>query len=173
MLGAPKERSHKRCVPACAPPAAGASLGGDLAQPHSQAYLILYPLLFLGARTATWAAARQLSTQRCAQRAFGGEAGAAEAAQPALPQELLPLTRGAWLLKLPSGGGSGGWRGGGLNAAGDGWGCAPLAAPGAQASCGGGVGRRRFVQLSLDGACLRWDWRRWVLCHHVQALHAW
>jgi hypothetical protein len=164
-------------------PAAGATRGSDLAQPHGQAYLILYPLLFLGARTATWATARQLSAAQRAQRDAGcGEAAAEEGSHPALPPELLPLARGAWLLKLPSGGGGGGGPAGALEAAGSGWSCTSLAAPAALAGWGrcrrgaGGssaAGRRRFVQLSHDGACMRWDWRRWVLCHHIQALHAW
>lgn len=111
-------------APLLALPAAGAREGGQLAEPHSQAYLIAYPLLFLAARTATWWAARQLGAARfipaasasqaqlqqvvAAAGAGCGEGAAEEPAEACLPAELLPLVRGAWLLKLPSCGGGGG-----------------------------------------------------------------
>ena len=119
------------CWPTCSPPhpllPAGAREGGQLAELHSQAYLIAYPLLFLAARTATWWAARQLGAARLAPAASSsqaqlqlvvaaagpgsGECGAEVPAEACLPAELLPLVRGAWLLKLPRG--RGGAAGGG------------------------------------------------------------
>lgn len=169
--------------------AAGASLGSQLSQPHGQAYLILYPLLFLAARTATWWATRQLSAAR---QLSADDDARGDAQQLLLPPELVPLARGAWLLKLPSSGCSSGPCGtasGALDAAPSGWSCSTFKADGGGAACwpgglswwpgrgGGGsgaaAGRQRFFQLSHDGACLRWDWNRWVLIPHVQGIQCW
>ncbi|KAI3431344.1 hypothetical protein D9Q98_004402 [Chlorella vulgaris] len=152
---------------------AGATLGGSLSQPHGQAYLILYAVLFLGARTATWWASRQLSAAQHAQHQHGKEDKLAE---PLLPPELLPLARGAWLLKLPSS--SAGSRLGkagslGLDAAASGSSCGSTVGGGGCWSGGGsqeGAGRQRFFQLSHDASCLRWHWKKWVLCAHIEGI---
>ena len=103
--------------------AAAAMQGAQLAQPHGQPYLIVYPLLFLVARTATWWASRQLSATRLAATrpvqqpggssrqalheavAGGAKAASEEEPEACLPAELLPLLRGAWLSKLAAGSG--------------------------------------------------------------------
>lgn len=146
----------------------------------------------LAARTATWWAARQLSAARAAPAPASGkhlqQVAVAAAAhgdgdgdglpvEQRLPPELLPLVRGAWLYKLPSGAGAaldgadsgpcslaGCLGGGGGSAQGGGKGVGGLGLPG---------GRPRFFQLSHDGACLRWSWERWVLLHHVAHLECW
>lgn len=175
---------------------AGATEGSQLVQPHGQVYLILYSLLFLAARTTTCWAARQLTAaaaqaaplpgpckqaQQVASSAVGGQEGSGE--QPdelCLPQELLPLARGAWLRKLASSSGT-------LDTADSGTsslvGCS-FSLPGCGLGSrlgwrsGGGVpatleGRQRFFQLSQDGACLRWSWRKWILMPHVESLECW
>ena len=76
---------------------------------------------------------------------------------PKLPSGLLPLIRGAWLLKLPSsdlGYGKGGYRS--FNRL---FNVQPR-------------GKWRFFQLSHDGSTLRWDWRKYVLLMHVESVHA-
>ncbi|KAL4440482.1 hypothetical protein ABPG75_003483 [Micractinium tetrahymenae] len=180
---------------------AGASKGGQLAQPHAEAYLILYPILFLAARTATWQASRQLLSC-CPQHnteassgsrpgALGGSSSAAaEVWEPALPPELLPLLRGAWIQKLPSVSAA---ATAALEAAATaavaaaaaaekssdslltccgGGACSECADARAAAGCGGGCrAPQRFFQLSADGAALRWSWDRWILMPHVQAIN--
>ncbi|PRW39298.1 Mitogen-activated kinase kinase kinase dlk-1 [Chlorella sorokiniana] len=197
----------------------GATKGGQLEEPHGQAYLIVYSVLFLAARTATWWAARQLAfaclplgtaagqqqllhLQQVVAAAGPGSAEGStdESADCHLPAELLPLVRGAWLLKLPSGGGSSGsgeeGSGGdtlqpcisttsslGITTSGSmGVPCSSLCCLGGGGDSGWSVlrllrrhgssrGRQRFFQLSTDGACLRWNWHRWVLMPHVEAIH--
>ena len=196
---------------------AGATKGTQLHEPHGQAYLIAYSVLFLMARTATWWAARQLACaylplgavptqqQQLQQVVAASGPGSADSStdehpESHLPAELLPLVRGAWLLKLPSGGGSSS-SGGEEDAAGSGDALQPgisttsslgltssgsVGVPCSTLCClgssgGGGWswlrwrgsrrGRQRFFQLSTDGACLRWNWHRWVLMPHVEAVH--
>lgn len=137
------------------PSSAGATEGAQLRQPHAQAYIILYSVLFLAARTATWWAARQLSAARAAPQAASGKqlqqvavAAAAQgdvgsdglAVEQCLPPELLPLVRGVWLYKLPS---SSGGPGAGAGAEMEGAGCGPSTSL-ASSFCGlgGGGGAR-------------------------------
>lgn len=205
-----------RPPPALSRLTAGATKGAQLHEPHGQAYLIAYSVLFLMARTATWWAARQLACaclplgaapaqqQQLQQVVAASGPGSADGStdehpESHLPAELLPLVRGAWLLKLPSGGGSS--SGGEEDAAGSGEVLQPgisttsslgltssgsVGVPCSTLCClgssgGGGWswlrwrgsrrGRQRFFQLSTDGACLRWNWHRWVLMPHVEAIH--
>lgn len=203
-------------------PPTGATKGGQLWEPHGQAYLIAYSVLFLAARTAAWWAARQLAgacpplggaagqqqLQQVVSAAGPGsvEGSSNEAFECQLPAELLPLVRGAWLLKLPSGArggigdaGSDGdtlqpgisttssigfsssgsmgvpcsslccLAGSSSNSNGSSWGPRGLLSLLRRRS--GASGRQRFFQLSTDGACLRWNWHRWVLMPHVEAIH--
>jgi hypothetical protein len=169
LAALPAVHSVQPCLPA------GATLGGSLSQPHGQAYLILYAVLFLGARTATWWASRQLSAAQHAQHQHGKEDKLAE---PLLPPELLPLARGAWLLKLPSSAGTRLGKAGslGLDAAASGSSCGSTVGGGGCWSGGGsqeGAGRQRFFQLSHDASCLRWHWKKWVLCAHIEGIKCW
>lgn len=212
--------AHLTCRWSLPPPSLppGATKGSQLMEPHGQAYLIAYSVLLLAARTATWWAARQLA---CACLPLGASAagqqqlqqvvasagpGSAEGsgdenADTHLPAELMPLVRGAWLLKLPSGGGSDGEEGSGsdtlqpgmsttssiglsssgslgvpcsslccLGGGGDGWGLPGMLGM-LRRRRSSSSGRQRFFQLSTDGACLRWNWHRWVLMPHVDAIH--
>lgn len=205
-----------------ASPPTGATKGSQLREPHGQAYLIAYPVLFLAARTAAWWAARQLAgacpplgvaagQQQLQQVVSAAGPGSAEGSsdgpfESQLPAELLPLVRGAWLLKLPSGAGSGSGDAGGdgdtlqrgisttssigfsssgsmgipcsslcclagssSNNNGSSWG--PLGLLSLLRRRSGASGRQRFFQLSTDGACLRWNWHRWVLMPHVEGIH--
>lgn len=79
---------------------------------------------------------------------------------PKLPSALLPLIRGAWLLKLPSNESSYGTAGYSTFKR-------ILGAFNAQPS-----GKWRFFQLSHDGSTLRWDWRKYVLLMHVESVDA-
>lgn len=180
---------------------AGATKGSQLAQPHGQAYLILYSLLFLAARTATWWSARALCSSAppacspggSASSAASGKLGAPGSAavgggeqqqEPCLPAELLPLVQGAWLAKLPSSGGgldrsdstiSSLPSAGCLQANGLGWAASvwPLRLCAGPAPASAAEGKQRFFQLSQDGACLRWSWHKWVLMPHVETLECW
>ena len=189
MQCTPKRLSRRPPLP-LPPLCPGATLGDQLAQPHAAPYLIAYSLLFLGARTATWWGVRQLGSARQAAVAarhaaapgsgswekLGGDAGRGGGAggsgdggegEAALPAELLPLLRGAWLLKLPSGAGSGA---GGAPPAGSGLthgassgslsfrlsgscdgsgGCAACAAPASTQGCCAPPARQRYFQASL------------------------
>lgn len=163
---------------------------------------MLYPILFLAARTATcWASRRLLSSpaQRSVEggseawqcTAAGSSSALDEELQPALPAELLPLQRGAWANKLPSACSGAALpfrsagaaatapaadKGDGSPACSGGGACSECRHHGraAAAGCGGGnAARQRFFQLSADGAALRWSWDRWILMPHVQAIHCW
>ena len=142
--------------------------GSRIHQVHGQAYLIMFSILFITARTFVWWDARLLSSSASFTKLpngtdFLGVNGKKNKSNQhestpgrcGIHKAILPLVQGAWLLKLSSSSLSGGN------------GSSPLKAAFAGTSQ---RGRWRYFQLSHDGSTLRWDWRKYVLLVHVESV---
>lgn len=135
--------------------------GHRLHQLHGEIYLIMYPILFIIGRTCVWWDARLLydcevvhfrkGFAQVVQKRFYIDEEGLPPSDPPTPPDLLPLMHGAWLLKLPSTGSKGKRHSKRFGFASQ-------------------RGRWRYFQLSHDGSTLRWDWRKYVLMVHVEAV---
>lgn len=140
--------------------------GHRLHQLHGEMYLIMYPILFIIGRTGVWWDARLLhncdivqSRKDFATAQKRSSEGSLHSSGPPIPPELLPLVHGAWLLKLPSNGSAGQQQSN-----------KSLSSFMARLGFASHRGRWRYFQLSHDGSTLRWDWRKYVLMVHVEAV---